>query len=172
MWVIMRRNVVVNRNLLEDIRDRYEVINKTLALLPVFDLDIKSMIYETNRKIIFSRQTPLEIMEEACLEGGSSISGRIAFVREVVGIHRRRPVPVNVAEDIYAFPTFSHRNPNNCWIFYSHIRKGIADENTGEGIVIFFDGQQLPVHVSYPRLDKQILRTSRCKSICDHYRRY
>ncbi|RSL29961.1 hypothetical protein D7Z54_28480 [Salibacterium salarium] len=157
----------MERGLLEDVQDKYVVVTETKALVPVFDIEIRTMIYETNRRIIFSRQTPLEIMKAACLDGGASMNGRIDYVRDIIGIYQRRPIPVNETEGIYAFPLLSQKDPANCWIFYSHVRKGLTDKNTGEGIVLFFDGQQLPVTVSSHRLKQQIFKTSHCKSVCE-----
>ncbi|WP_347551253.1 competence protein ComK [Pseudalkalibacillus hwajinpoensis] len=61
---------------------------------------------------------------------------------------------------ISVFPTESPESLNCCWVFYQHVRDMRALTKTSSEIV-FLDGFEMVVPVSYGRLQKQMERMGR-----------
>ncbi|SFL84310.1 competence protein ComK [Salibacterium qingdaonense] len=145
-----------------EFRAVYEVTKSTVGIVSMLDGEVKTRVYETDGSTIFTAQPAESIMEEACLEGGSSMAGRLTYVRRKLGFKYRRPVPVNEKEGLYAFPLHGSPGNQDSWFFYSHILRVEVDKYDQRTYLVFRNGQRAEVNASYYHAQQQILKTSRC----------
>ncbi|MFZ4451058.1 competence protein ComK [Salibacterium aidingense] len=149
----------------KEIRKTYDVVQKTMGLVSVFDKEARTLVYETGGTIVFTEERTRDIMERACLRGGSSMDGRFTYVEKMLGMKQRKPIPVNEGWGIYAFPLFGQKRLDNSWFFYSHISHAQTDKTDGRTYLVFYNGQRVPVDVSLHQIRQQILKVSRCKTM-------
>ncbi|WP_078429806.1 competence protein ComK [Alkalihalobacterium alkalinitrilicum] len=153
----------------EIILDHYEINKATSALLPAYHNDYQTTVWEEDQRY-YVKKTPLQLIKEACLEGGADYNGRRAAVTHKTGVNSKVPIPVLPHEQIYAFPTHSPKLYECHWLFYHHIksihRHPDAPSHT---IITFIDSKELLLHVSYYTIEKQLQRTSYCMTRFTHY---
>ncbi|MFD2705625.1 competence protein ComK [Salibacterium lacus] len=145
-----------------EFRAVYEVTKNTVGVVSMLDGEVRTKVYEKDGSIIFTKQPVDSILEEACLEGGSSMAGRLTYVRKKLGFKYRRPVPVHEKEGIYAFPLHGSPGNEDSWFFYSHILRAEVDKYDQRTYLVFRNGQRAEVNASYYHAQQQILKTSRC----------
>lgn len=137
----------------------YEISPTTLAILPAYHPTYASKIIDLQGDF-YSHETPITLIETACLEGGSSLEGRRKALRHKLSFHQYPPIPINPLEDIYAFPTCSPESYECIWIFYEHILQ--LQPKLQSTIVTFQNHQSIEVPVSLAVMKKQISRTESC----------
>ncbi|RSK28840.1 competence protein [Bacillus sp. HMF5848] len=146
----------------------YVINEKTMIVLPTAHLHYQSIVWETNR-ILYVQKTPLQLIQQACIEGGADYAGRRISMIYHTNAKQKTPIPINPTLNIYAFPTESPNNFNCKWIFYNHVlsieRNQSATKSTYPSIIIFKNGQTLPITESLYLLDKQRQRTAMCMSV-------
>lgn len=54
--------------------DDYEITQDTLLIKPFYDIEFSSVIMESNQTY-YVKQTPLQLIKQACLTNGSSFDG-------------------------------------------------------------------------------------------------
>jgi len=141
----------------------YEIHNGTVAILSAAAVEYSTIVLEPDQTL-YSRKTPLQLIKDACLEGGSTYDGRREAVTHLTGAQNKVPIPINPREHIYAFPTHSPQLFECNWLFYHHIRRIQPKPKTpGVSIITFKDRKEpLTLDVSYNTLQKQIQRTAYC----------
>ena len=72
------------------ILESYEINRHTLALFPARHIDYETIVLQDHYEW-YVRQTPLEIIQRACLEGGSSYDGRRKAVIHFTGAKKKVP---------------------------------------------------------------------------------
>ncbi|MDZ5784094.1 competence protein ComK [Marinococcus luteus] len=147
------------------ILDEYEVNENTMAIVPNFEGEAKSIIWEKDGARIPASCTPTAIIKRGCLRGGSSFEGRSEAVKHYLHIRKKLPVPVNPSEGIYAFPISSLRDPENIWIFYNHVQPGQFVTSDDGTLIQFTDGTSLPTKASTFMIQQQLFRTGHCQSM-------
>lgn len=140
--------------------DHYDVHRGTMAILAAMYPNYYSEVIETDKRL-FVKQTPIQLIRQACLEGGSTYEGRRAAVMHQTGARHKVPIPINPLEEIYAFPTHSAKQFNCNWIFYKHVKRIIRNDRT-QSFIVFQNGLEVTVDVSHYILEKQMYRTSYC----------
>ncbi|OLO25325.1 hypothetical protein BTR23_24885 [Alkalihalophilus pseudofirmus] len=144
------------------ILDHYEINKNTAALLPAYHTDYQTTVWEKDQRF-HVKKTPLELIKEACLEGGADYSGRKAAVTYKTGVSIKVPIPLIPQEQIYAFPTHSPKLHECHWLFYHHIKTIQRHPDTPtHTIITFTDEKELLLHVSYHTMERQLQRTSYC----------
>jgi competence protein ComK len=98
----------------------YQVTAKTMALLPIRHLTYQSIIYDWEG-IFYSSKSVKQLLNEACLERGSSYKGRLEAARKLMKQYKKTPLIICPFEKIYAFPTKSPDAEHCMWIFPQHI---------------------------------------------------
>ncbi|WP_209121705.1 competence protein ComK [Alkalihalobacillus sp. BA299] len=140
----------------------YEINRDTSALLPVYHLDYQTVVWERDQRY-HVKKTPLQLIREACLEGGADYDGRRAAVTHKTGVTSKIPLPVNPHEQIYAFPTHSPKLHECHWLFYHHIKSIERHTDTPtHSIITFKDDKELLLPVSFHTIERQMQRTSYC----------
>jgi competence protein ComK len=139
----------------------FEEINEnTKILLPIAHAEYATKIVNVDGEVL-SKKTPLELIREACIEGGATYKGRKDAVQNLFNISHRVPIPIAPERGIYAFPTHSPKQWQNKWIFYFHI-KHIYPVEVNKVMLVFTDGGRMELDLSYHTLEKQRQRTSQC----------
>jgi competence protein ComK len=137
-----------------------EISENTMMIEPVKDLVYKSKIINIEGEKL-SEKSPMKLIREGCLEGGSTYQGRKEAMKQLLNISQRVPIPIIPERGIYAFPTHSPDNWNNNWIFFFHIKK-VVPESINKAKIIFKNGEQITLDISYHSITKQRQRTSEC----------
>lgn len=141
----------------------YEVNPQTQAILPAREIEYSAIVKE-DHQTLYIRQTPLQIIKSACLEGGATYEGRRKAVTHLTGAIQKIPIPINPRRNIFAFPTHSPTAFECNWIFYHHIKSIVPSQqsNTIQSIIHFKNQQELPMNESHYLLEKQYTRTTMC----------
>jgi competence protein ComK len=137
----------------------YELNPNTMAVLPMRDEKYASKILETD-DVLFSAKTPIQLIKDACLEGGSTYEGRKRAVVHLTGTQNKIPVPVNPQLDMYAFPTESPNSFDCQWIFHNHVKRILPGKQSQGSIIVFSNHTKLHLDISYYSLQKQLHRTA------------
>ncbi|MDR4890076.1 competence protein ComK [Fredinandcohnia sp. QZ13] len=149
---------------MKTIQQFYEVNPHTMAILPAREIEYFAIVIEVY-KIFYVLQTPLQIIQAACLEGGATYEGRRKAVTHLTGAVQKVPIPINPRRKIFAFPTHSPTAFECNWIFHHHvktIRPSEKNNPTTQSIILFKNNQELPMNESHYILQKQLTRTGMC----------
>lgn len=141
--------------------NHYEINKKTMVLIPVSNWEYSTLVLEADGKRLYVKETPFQLIKDACLKGGSTYEGRRAAVVKLTNIKNKVPIPINPYEQICAFPTHSPYQFNCHWIFFEHIAS-IHPKQPSQSIIIFQNFEELVVPISYYTLQKQMHRTADC----------
>ncbi|WP_252502048.1 competence protein ComK [Sporosarcina sp. Marseille-Q4943] len=126
---------------------------RALALRSAFSTDYLSEIITTHGTY-YSKMSPIELLEEACLRHHSSKRGRKEAAKKLLKFHKKPPFLIS--DDVAVFPTMSSIHPECTWIF-SHFfeEELIAKEETK---IKFHDGTEVIVPVSLYTVQQQKLK--------------
>ncbi|PKG25273.1 competence protein ComK [Niallia nealsonii] len=140
----------------------YEINDQTLALKPSFHHKYSTIVLEGDQKL-FIKQTPLQLIQQAALKGGSDYNGRRKSLIYLTGIKKKIPIPLYPQKNIYAFPTHSPNHINCHWIFFHQVESiQKHPTSTYSAKIIFKNGQELLLEESLYLLEKQMYRTWLC----------
>lgn len=149
---------------MKKILNDYVVNAKTMALLAVDHWEYSTIVQEVDEEF-YVKQTPLQLIKEACLTGGATYEGRRAAVVAQTRNRHKVPIPIHIEEQIYAFPTTSPKQPNCHWLFYQHIASSKINSNqASQSIITFRNTNQLKLDISHYIIEKQMHRTAYCIS--------
>ena len=123
-------------------------------MYPAYHHIYQTIILDQSGEKMYSTQSVMEILEEACMVNRSSYSGRIKAVRHALHYHKKTPLMINPQEFIYAIPTMSPKHYDCIWLFCLHIDTFSSAE--GKTYVHFKNGNTLEVNCS-----KRVLTTQR-----------
>ncbi|WP_449537863.1 competence protein ComK [Ferdinandcohnia sp. Marseille-Q9671] len=149
---------------MSEIQTVYEVTPQTMAILPTANLEYSAIVIEEHQTI-YVKQTPLQIIKAACLEGGASYEGRRKAVTHLTGAIQKVPLPINPRRNIFAFPTHSPTAFECSWIFQYHVKAivpAIITNPTSQSSIILKNNQTLSMGESHYTLLKQYQRTAMC----------
>ncbi|WP_226036134.1 competence protein ComK [Aquibacillus saliphilus] len=148
-----------------EILSNYDINERTMAILPSFQIDYDAIVIEPGRKL-FVKKMPMELIRTACLEGGASYEGRRTAVMYKTESRQKVPIPVNPSMNIYTFPTHSPSQFECSWIFFNHVKSAkpyySVQKTNPQSTIIFKNGQQLILNQSYYMIEKQMQRTALC----------
>jgi Genetic competence transcription factor len=142
----------------------YEINNSTIAIEPI-DNNTSRVIEESNIFIVNKNTT--EIVNHSCKFFGSSFLGRREGTKALTGISYKAPIIIEETKSIIFFPTSSPRFDKCYWISLNHINDYVSKTGTST-LLLFKNGQNLNVNVSYGSLENQVLRATRLESILRH----
>ena len=147
------------------IRTKYTVNKETLAILPARAIDYRAIVLE-KQQTYHIRQTPLEIIKNACIEiGFSTLKGKQEAVKHHTDLKYKLPIPISIAQQIYAFPTQSILNYDCSWIFYHHIMhvgKLPSNNKPTQTTITFKNKREMNINVSPYIIQQQMNRTFLC----------
>src|SRR4051794_27210378 len=88
--------------------------HRGLALKPYFSNGYLSEIITTHGTY-YSKLSPIELLNRACLRHHSSKNGRKEAAKKLLNFHHN--TPFLISEEIAVFPTRSSKHPECMWIF-------------------------------------------------------
>ncbi|MBM7649304.1 competence protein ComK [Bacillus ectoiniformans] len=138
----------------------YVVSGTTMALIGEDPCsEYKTKIYDT-KGIFYSKKTPLEILDEACMKRFFTYSCQIKVVGKQLGYSRKTPLIICKDEMIYTFPTCAPTRQDCTWIFPKHIwQSSVKDKKVH---IRFFNGEEINSNCSLAVFKKQQYRLSHC----------
>ena len=126
---------------------------RALALEWVYD-----EVYQSKITLIegvrFSKLSPIELLNNACLLYGSSKKGRIDAAKSSLALFKKSPFMIQ--DEIGVLPTMSSAKRECSWIF-NH-RFEVEDSGKGRALVTFLNGATVIVNCSKQTLLKQELK--------------
>jgi len=150
----------------------YDISLQTVALLPARDIDYDTIVIEEN-ETKYVQQTSFNLINEACLKRNwTTYEGRRDAVIQHTNFKQKTPIPIDIHQGIYFFPTHSPNNMDNIWIAFHHILsigKIPARERTknAQSIVYFKNKHALKLSISFHTLTEQYNRTLQCVMMID-----
>ena len=139
---------------------KYEINKNTLAIIAI--TNGISKVYEKD-KTLYVYSPTIKIIDDSCKFFGSSYHGRFEGTKSVLGINYKAPILVEESREIIFFPTISPRLKECKWISLKNVEKY---EKAGYfSKIIFKNGLEIELDISYPSLENQILRSTRLESI-------
>ncbi len=97
-------------------------------------------------------QSGQHIIEQACIQNGSSYQGRATAMQALFKLKQNPPIPINPAFDLYAFATHSPRQDQCVWIVTKHIK--YIDDRDKEAIIHYTNGKILRIPMSKRRVQR------------------
>lgn len=140
--------------------DNYEINNGTLALVPT--RDGKTKVYETDDEFIINKRV-YQVMEESCQYFGSSLMGRQAGSKNILGSSYKVPVVIDETRDIIFFPTSSPLLDSCEWIGLKDIKEIVKKDK--KTIIIFDNNKEIIVDIPYLSIQNQIMRATRLNAV-------
>ncbi len=141
-------------------KEIYEISSSTLAIIAISKN--KTKIIEKERE--FDVDIPaMKIIENSCKYFGSSYNGRFEGTKSLTGINYKSPIIIEESTNIIFFPTASPRVVNCSWISLNNIMMYKRLENKTN--LVFFNGYNLKIDVSFNVMENQILRATRLDAI-------
>ena len=137
----------------------YEINSNTLIIIPISKK--VSKVLEINEEFMINKNST-EIVDDSCKFFGSSYNGRFEGTKKLIGVNYKSPIIVEESREIIFFPTSSPRFENCYWICLNKIDK--FQKTVQESKIIFKNGLEIDIPVSYSSLENQILRSTLLES--------
>lgn len=131
--------------------DSFLIDDEVLAIEPFFIGEMRSKITRIDG-IYYSKESPISLLEKACLRYGSTTEGRVNAVKEKMSYMHKTPLIV-IPFSVGAFPTVSSENLSCVWIF-NHPFK-VEELEKGKSAVTLLNGKTIIVPVSKHSLSNQ-----------------
>lgn len=138
--------------------DEVEILkeHECLAIAPHFDGKYSSVI-NTNQGSFFSKEQVKKILEQYCLEYGSTLDGRIQASREVLGFTKNPPILISESLSRAALQVPCYETKETIWILDLNFKitkcKGFSE-------IIFLNHQtKLAIDLSVDALANRRLKT-------------
>ena len=141
--------------------DSYLIDTRALALESVFTGGYKSKI-STTHGIYFSKQTPAQLLDKACLRYFSTMKGRTKAASILLNYGQKPPFLI-APNEIGVFPTASPDNADCVWLFNHRIT--VVDVVKGQSMITFMEGTTIHVKVSKHTILQQYQRLHTLLSI-------
>ena len=141
-------------------KNEYEINTSTLAIIAV-DNKISKVIEEEEE--FFVKEPVMKIIDKSCKFFGSSYFGRFEGTKHLLGISYKSPIIIEESRNIIFFPTASPRIDDCSWISLNNIMSYNKKKNKSN--LIFSNGYNLELDISYNILENQILRATRLDSV-------
>lgn len=133
------------------------ITQATKAIIAKDSAYYRSLILEgKNEQHSFHK--PEQILDNSCLQYGSSLSGRRMSAKLTLKANSKIPVSVIPEQGVYMLPTSSVKNKDCVWFSYYHI--DYYEQRDQKTYVSFTDGSGLYVNTSHSSFDLQYKRTS------------
>lgn len=139
----------------------YTINQETKAILYKRNLTNCTWIFE-GKKQQPTTNPLMRILNQSCLENGSSLKGRLDYAKKILQTSSKLPIAVSPLKRIFMVPIRSLRNKETGVISYYHIKRYIPlreQRDQTRTLIIFKDGTDLSINVSYPSFKEQYSKT-------------
>lgn len=141
-------------------KNNYEINKGTIAIIPINAS--QSKVIEENDVITINRESS-KIIDDSCRFFGSSYTGRHEGTKSLLGINYKSPIVIEESQEIIFFPTASPRMEDCHWISLKHVDKIVKNKHST--IILFKNGKELDLNISYGSLENQLFRATRLQCI-------
>ena len=142
------------------VMQNYRLNKDTMAIFSNPCLSSSTAILEWPNKVLYCTRTPLYLIEEACISGGSTYNGRREAVERMLRTKSKLPIPVNPTEGLFFFPNMSPYEPHCHWFSFFHIQNFFtAKDDKTKTEIIFTDSRRKIINTSYKTMAGQICLT-------------
>lgn len=141
--------------------DDYEVSKSTLALISL-DNRVTCVYEEDDQYHVLMNSN--QIIENACQYFGSSYDGRLRGTKSLIGVNYKAPIIVEESQNMIFFPTNSPRSQICHWISLHQI-KDYHKKDAHHVRVVFHNGREIIVNMSYSSFENQVLRATRLDAV-------
>ncbi|MGL4819771.1 MAG: competence protein ComK [Bacilli bacterium] len=130
----------------------------TCAISMVCHMQYASKTLFRTGETLLSEVSVKQLIEEACIRGGSTYEGRRLAMKERFLYKQCTPIPIIPHEGIFAFPTATPTSEVCVWVFPNHLT-GMVE--ISDGVALYFGhNQRIVVHASLTFLKTQLERVS------------
>lgn len=141
-------------------KEEYEINSETFAIIAI-DQTMSKVIEKNN--VFYVKISAMDIIDNSCKFFGSSYLGRFEGTKNLTGISYKSPIIIEESRNIIFFPTTSPRINGCNWISLNNISE--YTKNKSKTNLIFSNGYNLEIDISYNIIENQILRATRLDSI-------
>lgn len=141
-------------------KNNYEIHKGTIAIIPINSN--QSKILEENEILTINKDSS-KIIDDSCRFFGSSYLGRHEGTKSLLGINYKSPIVIEESQEIIFFPTASPRVEDCYWISLKHVDKILKNQHFTK--ILFKNGEELDLNISYGSLENQLFRATRLQSI-------
>ena len=138
-------------------KKEYEINEGTLAIISLNNGNSK--VLEDDKDYVVSCNS-VNILDHSCKYFGSSYKGRKEGAKSIIGASYKMPIIVEEGRDIIFFPTSSPADKECIWIAVNKIGN-FTKEKFNTTKVIFENGIELVIPLSYRSFENQVYRASR-----------
>jgi len=142
-----------------NIVSNYSIQLGTIALMPGKHIDYETIVLQEDNRTIAVKQSPFQLIQQACLENHATYEGKRDYVMHHTGFRRKVPIPIR--PDLYMFPTHAVNHFDCCWIAQHHVHQ-IKKVDNKSCMIIFNDGQTITLQLSAYSIRSQRKRTKKC----------
>ncbi|MRG85094.1 competence protein ComK [Salinibacillus xinjiangensis] len=140
--------------------EEYEINRNTILITPHYDPVYRTRILEKNREI-YCTKTSLQIIEEACINGGASMNGRKQAMEKILQTKVKVPIPVDPSIGVFLFPNKSPKEMNCYWFSFFHIKEYLKSSHDGNKTeIIFTNKMKQVIDTSFFTFRRQMYLTS------------
>jgi competence protein ComK len=132
--------------------DDYVLNGKTMALLHEPSNLYQTKIIEEN-KVVYTKKSSLKLIEEACILGGSTYTGRKNAMKKILRTNSKLPIPINPISGMFFFPSRSPKDINCNWFSFFHINGYTKQDHYTE--IKFLDRTNWVADISYKSFNRQ-----------------
>ena len=152
----------------EDNVDNCEITPLTMAVLRKENKDgtFNTFVMEEIREYVI-KTTPTKVIDSACRFFGSTLEGRLQGTKDISNITHKAPITIDPSSGMYFLPTASPKNEKCSWIAHSHIEHIYPKNNHRKTQILFKNGKNIIVDVSYGSMLNQIQRTAQFRYLLD-----
>ncbi|WP_299093882.1 competence protein ComK [uncultured Metabacillus sp.] len=152
-----------------NVENNEEIITEaTMALIPKYELGTGNLhctiLGQYGVKEV--KQNPLAIVKESCIFYGSDFKGSINSARKILRKQRNLPIMVSLTFKLCMIPLSSPMKEDCSWIALRHVEETFS--NRENSIILFSNGQQLNVNISWKVLEDRINKAGRLISTYDY----
>src|SRR5690625_4580143 len=99
------------------IRKNYQINEQTIALCPAKEMDQDTNVLK-QAATYRVRKTPMQLIKEACIANWSTYEGKRQAVIHHTKFRKKVPIPINLEQNIFTFPTHATSDFDCHWIFF------------------------------------------------------
>ena len=143
------------------IQESYLINTQTIALCPAKEIDYNTVVIEHNRTYKVNK-TPLQLIKDACIANWSTYEGKRQAVIHHTNFRQKVPIPINIEQNIFTFPTHAPTDFECYWLFFNHISHIKGTKNPNQTRITFNNNQHIILPISQYIFKKQYERTFTC----------
>ncbi|SFC80469.1 competence protein ComK [Bacillus sp. OV322] len=111
------------------------------------------------KHIFYVAMPPYRIVEESIIYYGSSMSGAIKSSHSILGNIKMSPIPINLKQDIYWFPSVSMKRDDCVWLAHHHIDE-VNKLSPKRTLILLKYGHSVILDVKEQTIKERVSRTA------------